>query len=301
MFTSHLKRTNPTTGHPTRSRNVSFKDYFDDYASRQIWSPQSARTIEFAARTFPYAHLPLRQLRHEHIETWVKTMHDDGLAPATVRTRFATIRAALYAAMRDGLLDTNPAIGVRLPRATGRATRTVMPSKDQVATLIRVTASPYDTLFALCAYAGLRLGEARALTWDDIDLDNRVLTVRQQLRLTPGGGWETAPPKYGSYRSVPIAPELGRVLARHPGTGPELAVHGPEGAPVHPGSAHLVWTRQRASCGLPRGLRLHDLRHFYASRLIADRADILTVQRRLGHARASTTLDVYAHQLGAAI
>jgi integrase len=224
-------------------------------------------------------------------------MHDADLAPATIRTRVANIRAILYAATRDGLMTDNPAVGVRLPRATGRASSAAMPTANQVERLIASSPAPYNALFALCAYAGLRLGEARALRWDDIDLNRRTLAVRRQLRLTPGGGWETSPPKSESHRTIPIPPELLKMLGERPSDGQKLILEGANGTPLHPGSIHRVWTRQRASCGLPNGLRLHDLRHWFASSLIADGKNILTVQRRLGHTHASTTLDIYAHVL----
>jgi integrase len=56
-------------------------------------------------------------------------------------------------------------------------------------------------------------------------------------------------------------------------------------------------TRERASevKGLPAGFRYHDLRHYFASLLIADGADVKTVQARLRHASAKTTLDTYGH------
>ena len=276
---------------------MTFAEFFDDYAARQIWTPQSARTADLAARTFPDRGARLRDLRSTTIERWVRAMHDDGLAAATIRTRVAVVSATLAAAVRDGLILANPAQGVRLPRAATRSRTATMPSEAQVSLLVATSAPPYDAIFALAAYAGLRLGEARALRWDDVDLDAGLLWVRRQLRLTPGGGQDESTPKYGSYRKVPLQPELHRYLYRHAESGHDLVAEARSGVPAHPGSIARVWARQKASCGLPSGTRIHDLRHWYASRLIADGVDVLTVQRRLGHARPSTTLDVYGHVL----
>jgi len=285
----------------TWSRKATLAAYFADYGARQVWTPQSARAVDLAARTFPYADMPMRDLRRAHIETWIRTMHDAELAPATIRTRVANIRAILYGAMRDGIITDNPAAGVRLPRAIGRSTTMTLPTEHQVTELIAAAEDPYNLLFALAAYAGLRLGEARALTWADVDLNARVLRVRHQLQQLPGGGWSRTPPKYGSYRSVPIADQLVPLLLDAEREEGRFVIEGVGGGPVHPGSVQRRWAEGCEQVGLGSRLHVHDLRHLYASTLLADGNNVLTVQKRLGHARASTTLDVYAHAMGNSI
>lgn len=283
------------------ARKTTFTDYYDSYATRQIWTPQTARAVDLAARTFPYRELPLRELRPTHIEGWVRTMHDAGLAPNTIRTRVAKVRTVIASAQRDGLVSRNAVDGVRLPRTMGRARIVRLPTPHQVALLVSTTPRPYDLLFALCAYAGLRVGEARALLWADVDLNARVLHVRHQLQQLPGGGWTRTAPKYGSYRAIPLSHELVPLLRDAEREEQRFVVEGTEGGPVHPGSIQRRWASQCHTLGLGPGLRVHDLRHLYASTLIATGDNVLTVQRRLGHARASTTLDVYAHALGGAL
>ncbi|MFV0535208.1 MAG: tyrosine-type recombinase/integrase [Cumulibacter sp.] len=280
---------------PSRPGTVSFWDYYTAYAARQVWAPHTARAVDLAARTFPLKKAPLKSITPADIETWIKSMHDDGLAGSTIRTRVANIRPIFAAAVRDGHLTDNPCSGVRLPRITRRATRVTLPSEDDVRRLVQDAPQPYSLLFALAAYAGLRLGEARALTWADVDINARQLHVRHQLQQTPGGGWDLVPPKYGSYRTVPIAPDLVGPLLEAEREETRLVVEGRGGGPVHPGSIQRVWSTHRRLCGLPEDFHVHDLRHWFASRLIAKGTDILAVQRQLGHAKASTSLDVYGH------
>jgi len=64
--------------------------------------------------------------------------------------------------------------------------------------------------------------------------------------------------------------------------------------PPHQNTIDHRWRQTLAAAGLA-GIGLHDLRHFYASGLIADGCDVVTVQRALGHAKATTTLTTYAH------
>jgi integrase len=105
-------------------------------------------------------------------------------------------------------------------------------------------------------------------------------------------------PKHGSRREVFVADDLLEMLARH------LEVHGADaegwlfhngaGRPLPPSTVDSWWQRTVKAAGVA-GHHIHGLRHFYASGLIAAGCDVVTVQRALGHARPSITLDVYSH------
>jgi integrase len=69
---------------------------------------------------------------------------------------------------------------------------------------------------------------------------------------------------------------------------------GTDGNPPHQNTVTYWWNRARTKAAVS-GVRLHDMRHFYASGLIAAGCDVVTVQRALGHAKATTTLGTYAH------
>jgi integrase len=108
---------------------------------------------------------------------------------------------------------------------------------------------------------------------------------------------ELRPPKYGSERSIFLEPGLVEVLAAH------VAAYCPDGGwiftgetgqPPHQNTIGYRWRTGTAAAGVT-GLRLHDLRHLYASGLIASGCDVVTVQRALGHASATTTLNTYGH------
>jgi integrase len=107
------------------------------------------------------------------------------------------------------------------------------------------------------------------------------------------------PPKYGSERVVSLPQQLIELLARHIEI---VGVRGEErwlfvgnaGLPPHQNTVHYWWTKTVARLGVG-ATRLHDMRHFYASGLIAAGCDVVTVQRALGHAKATTTLATYSH------
>lgn len=137
---------------------------------------------------------------------------------------------------------------------------------------------------------GLRIGEACGLLVADVDFMRGVITPSEQY-----GG---APLKSAaSAANVPIPQELALDLAA------SVQVHGGQtvvgdqwGQPVGPWQIERAVREARGSVvGLPDGFRFHDLRHTYASLLIEQGLDVKTVQARLRHASAKTTLDTYGH------
>lgn len=130
------------------------------------------------------------------------------------------------------------------------------------------------------------------------------LTVSRQVLRGRGGTIEIRPPKYASERVVYLPDELVEMLSAHVAarqltmgdgeTTPWLFTGDTEGLPPHQNTVGYRWRSTRTKAGVA-ALRLHDLRHFFASGHIAAGCDVVTVQRALGHASASTTLNTYSH------
>lgn len=153
----------------------------------------------------------------------------------------------------------------------------------------------WTPLWAVCAFAGLRLGEAAALQPGDVDFLERKIHVRRQVQRVNGGQVEIRLPKYGSERSVDVPDDLLLMLARHMETRPLRGWLFGIDVPPHQNTVGHQWRRAKKTAGVERTLRLHDLRHFFASGLISAGCDVVTVQKALGHAKATTTLNTYAH------
>jgi integrase len=125
------------------------------------------------------------------------------------------------------------------------------------------------------------------------------LEVARQVQ-RDGRSVEIRAPKWGSERSVFLAPTLVEELTEHvrlyrPGDdGSRWLFVGESHDPPHQNTVGHRWRTTLRKAGL-EGLTFHDLRHFYASGLIAQGCDVVTVQRALGHGSATTTLNTYAH------
>ncbi len=150
----------------------------------------------------------------------------------------------------------------------------------------------------MCAFAGLRTGEAAAVQVGDIDFLRRQLKVSRQLQ-RDGTTYAVRLPKYGSERVVHLPDELVDMLAEHiaawlPDAESDAWLFTVGDRPMYDNDIQWRWRATRTSAKLPH-VRLHDLRHFYASGLIAAGCDVVTVQRALGHSTATTTVNTYSH------
>lgn len=279
---------------------VTFSAYYADWSSRQVWVRGTERAMALAAGSVEFGSVPLRAIRRSHLEQWVKVMSARGLAPGTVTTRFNNVRSVFRAAVRDRLIASDPSDGVVLPRRRRAEAALVLPTTEQVGALMAAADEPFRPMLALAAFAGLRVGEICGLQVGDIEFLARTLQVRRQVQRERGGGVEVRAPKYGSEREVFVADELGELLSVHvrdhrPGDNPERWLfEGENGNPPHQNTVTYYWAQARAKASVG-GIKMHDMRHFYASGLIAAGCDVVTVQRALGHAKATTTLNTYAH------
>jgi len=286
---------------PRRSR-VTFEQFFALWAEHQNWKYGTQRAMSLAVRGAGFRGLELRQIRKSHVQAWVHSMavtspeRAKALAPGTIKTRFMNVRSVFRGAVGDGYLAVDPTLGVKLPRQRKREASMRIPTPAEVKAILEVADERFVALIAVCAFAGLRLGEAAALQIDDVDFLRRELHVRRQVQRVAGGEVEIRLPKYESERTIPLPDQLLALLGSHVELGhrAEWLFAGPLDHPPHQNTVGDWWRKTQAGADVT-GIRLHDLRHFYASGLIAAGCDVVTVQRALGHAKASTTLETYSH------
>ncbi|SNX61868.1 site-specific recombinase XerD [Streptomyces sp. TLI_55] len=224
---------------------------------------------------------------------------------ATAKESHRVLRSALSSACREELITRNVAKLVESPRTDNRELKPW--SLDE--TLDFLAASRKDPLYAAFVLAiamGLRRGEIVGLRWSDLDLDNRVLYVRQQTQRRRGVLYDDDP-KSRRRRAVPlpalcIAPlrwhRMRQAAARaKAGETWQESAHvftTRTGRPVEPRNVYRSFTRVAQSAGL-RVIRLHDARHGTATLLTAAGVAPRVVMEILGHSQISITMDVYTH------
>lgn len=205
------------------------------------------------------------------------------------------LHACLSEAVKLGLIATNPMS--RVPRPRHQKPEAKDWGLEDMRQWLREAledATPLASLLALMLLTGLRPGEALGLRWDDIDLERGTLTVRRNVTWA-GSTWHIGRPKTRAGERTVALPALAvRLLSRLERR--SLYVFWQSRPPTSKQVSNVMRELcQRA--GVPRR-PAHYLRHAHASLLVHLGADVKTAQRRLGHASAHVTLDVYAHHIG---
>ena len=234
------------------------------------------------------------------------------LSPSTVRRVHATLHRALKDAVRWGKIARNPVDGADPPRALGFDREMTVWSAGHLKTFLasQREAELYP-LWLTLATTGMRRGEALGLTWKDLDLDCGHVRI-QRTRIT--NGYETllsAPKTRKGRRLVALDPATTaalralrtRQIRRHLAQGASweegaLIFVREDGQPLHPARVTKLFRAAAKKAGLPV-IRLHDLRHTYATLALVSGVHPKVVSERLGHANIGITLDCYSHCLPA--
>jgi integrase len=264
--------------------------------SGDIYKPSALRGIEEAFRLRLVPDLGARKLaevQRVDLQRLVGRMQASGKSPSTIRNTINAARALYRWAVRDDLLQHDPTNNLDLPAVRGRRDRIASPLEaDALLTALPEAERP---LWTTALYAGLRRGELRALDWSDVDFDRGVIHVERSWDNKAG---EVLPKSEAGRRDVPIAEALRLVLLRHKlaqGRGGLGLVFGRSA--TRPFNASTVQSRAQrawAAAGLGR-LTPHNCRHTYASLMIAAGTSAPTLQRFMGHASITMTIDRYRH------
>lgn len=252
--------------------------------------------------------IPLQALTTARINKLYADMLAARLSPQTVRYCAMILRRALSKAVIEGQVTRNPADLADRPKRVRREMQTWR-AEELRAFLDRIANEPMYAAILLAATTGARRGEVLGLRWRDLDLDARRMQIAQTL-IAIGYRIEFDSPKTtGSRRLIALDEQTVAVLRQHRkrqlqerlvmGAGyddRDLVFARPDGTPIHPERLTRTFKRLVKAAGLPV-VRLHDLRHTWASLALQAGVHAKVVQERLGHSQISTTLDLYSHTL----
>lgn len=258
---------------------------------------------------------PVGKVKRSHVQAWLSDMIGAETGVATMERALGVLRQILDLAVADGNLAANPAAGVSAPKRLHKARGYL--THAQVEELATEAGPRGHDVILFLAYTGLRIGEAAGLQAQDVDLTRRRVTVERAV--TEVGAAKYKAPKTHERRTVPYPEFLDDIMAAR--------VRGKNrDAPLFTSEAGSVLTpsnwRNRtlapaveavvertaeiraeeateAADGHPSTpefpvITTHDLRHTAASLAISAGANVKAVQRMMGHAKASMTLDTYA-------
>jgi integrase len=236
------------------------------------------------------------------IETFLGRLAETGLRSTSRRAVFNTLSAVLATAQRDGLIRRNPCTQIKRPRVDTAEATHLAPS--QVQSVIAAVEPDLRPLLVVLSRTGLRISEALALQWSDIDLG------REEMRVVKSQDSKTAThdstKTRGSLRTLPLVASAlaalreqrkltarARLSAGDAWHDNDLVFPSSIGTPLTYSNVLKRYQAKAKPLGITGGF--HTLRHSAATLLFHEGVPVTVVSRVLGHSRASITLDIYGH------
>lgn len=254
----------------------------------------------------------LQKLRPIEVEEWHNVLRIKGSARGkpvsaqTIRHAHRLLSKALNDAVRIELTNKNVCKVQQAPKVTERELTIV---RDIPGLLKKLDGEWLRIPAIIALFTGLRMGEVFALRWGQVDLDRKALSVREALEETKEHGIRFKAPKSAAGRRTITLPdyavsvlrehrlaqlELRMQLAAGKLMPADLVFQNAEGGVFSPSYLSKAWSDLASRIGAA-GVTFHALRHTHASQLIDAGVDIVTISKRLGHAKPDITLRVYAH------
>lgn len=315
-----LEYSEPTGGIVRGGKSPLFADFMRD------WLESTKRSIErttyqsyknmFDARIdkhFRDLGVTLAEVEPKHIEMLHEKIFKDGFTANTVIHYHAVIRKALQYAVKNGLIDHNPADRVDRPKLNRYLAGHY--SREELMTLFEaVKEDPISVVILLAAYYGLRRSEVLGLRWSCIDFEQKTITINHKVTEGKEGGktvlfTEDKLKTKSSFRTLPLIPAVEELLktvrARqeqyrklfkksYDVSYLDYICVDQMGVLFRPNyiTDHFHWLLEHYQL---RKIRFHDLRHSCASLLLAQGIPMKAIQEWLGHSTFATTADIYSH------
>ena len=285
------------------------QDYLTNLKPRTLNSYQSAIRNHLKPA---FENIKLEDLPPHMVQRYFNSLQQTGkgkkpLAPKSIHNLHGVLHKAMQQAVELGYLRRNPAALCKLPRMT-RAE--IKPLDDEAIRrfLTAIKGHPFEAIYLVTIFTGMRQGEVLGLSWDSIDFEKGTVYIRQQLqRNRSTGQYELITPKHDKCRLITPASTVMATLREQSrrqaawrlavgeaweNTG--LVFTDPLGHNLSSQTVYLHFKKLVEKAGCPKA-RFHDLRHSYAVAALQSGDDVKTLQENLGHHSAAFTLDVYCH------
>ncbi len=249
--------------------------------------------------------MDVTELDTETIDCFTEALlEDDGLSVSTVREILVQLRAILRMAERFCPGTMRP-IEINYPKDFEGRSKRVLTREEQncLTDALMTDLTPLNFGILLTLHAGLRVGEICALRWENLNLEEKTLEVRNTLQrirdpdpdATPRTRVVAGPAKTrNARRDIPLNDTTAELCRRMDPGNPEIFVLTGTSQPMEPRTAQYALARIVDVCGL-KGVHFHTLRHTFATRCMEQEFEPKALSEILGHANVSTTLQGYVH------
>ncbi len=289
---------------PNEHGNITLNEYAEKWLARPGKKPSSIVRDRQAIAAFRpiLGEMPIGEITPIMVQSAVDSRSREVSASTLIRD-FATLKAVLFCAADQELIQRSPARRIALPRIKQKKAVTLMPS--ELVRLVEELPTRYRGLVLTAGVLGLRWGEAIALRVKDIDFENRRISVVQVVEELSGHLRIVEDPKTTSSIRTLAAPDflmeyldwhLKYVAQAKEGSlsDCDLVFTGPSGGILRRRFGERVFRPAASRAGF-EGLTFHGLRHSAISSLVDTGIHPRVMAQRAGHSSTRTTLDLYAH------
>lgn len=275
---------------------ITFKDFFMVYVKqKEIQNELSTiKNLEYAAKKFAKLDsIKLEDIKSLHVQDCVNDMVKEGLTLSSIKTYLKNIKTLFnYAIDPHKLISENPVRKILIPEDKQDEKIKALTISELNELLSKINNEKFYIATLIASKCGLRASEILGLTWDCVDFKNSLITVNKQWKeISRGQHGFGAVKKKNSNRDVPMPPHVIKELKKYKKRGitdlnNRVVIYSSTDNFSRVASNHY----ERAGFNIT----LHDLRHTYATMLVANGVDFKTVAKFLGH-DIEMTLKVYSH------
>jgi integrase len=291
-------------------QSITFKAFYDRWIKSMQTSlkPSSFVGYEsvFRVHILPYFKDEyLSEITPMMVQDWVTDLSEKNigtnekerhLSAASVAKCYRYLRACMNQAESWGEIVKSPCRSIIRPRSDTEEIDCL--NASELTKVLEQAREPERTLFTLLGLSGLRRGEALGLAWKHINFNSNAIIVERAWCYW--GGFQ-APKTASSRRAVPMLPSLANVLRGYyeeeGKPSPDALLFSYDGSkPFDPKNVSKQFEKALTAAGI-RHVTLHSLRHTFASLALESGWSIKALQRSLGHASATMTLNTYSHMI----
>lgn len=307
-----------------QSKAIKFEtlaeEWFEQYAKMNLRNTTYERLLQLRKRIYAaIGHLRMDKITPRQIQSFINGLAKDGanektgkpLAPKTIRHNLSLISDVFGYAVKMGVVSDNPCSKVTLPKVEQKEKKIYkIEEVTKFLELLENEPLKYKVFFNLAVFSGFRRGELLGLEWKDVDFDNCVISVRRTSCYTAQKGIYTDTTKTRkSQRSIKFPNAIIELIKKYKlEQESEARKLGSKwvntdrlfvkwnGEPMNNNTPYFWLNEFCEKHGLPF-YGIHSFRHLFASMLVNEGVDIVTVSGALGHSAVSTTSNIYCHML----
>ena len=293
---------------------ITLAEWFDTWQADYLSNvkPSTKAQYDYQARIHikpKLGNLPLQSLTTPALQKFYNQCKET-LSPKSIKNLHGVLHKCLSQAVVAGYIRNNPADNCVLPRIEKREMKTV-PASKMKDFMEAVRGDPFENLYLVDMFTGMRQGEIIGLTWDNVDFEKNIIKIDKQFRKDhglSGSQYAFSPTKTGQKRVLKPADIVFDCLRNERSRQLQNKL---KNSSKFNNENNLVFTNELGGhltgvsvynhlkiilkrIGLS-DIRFHDLRHSYATISIQNGDDLKTVSENLGHSTISTTADIYLH------